>query len=170
MYSLNFEMMIQALQLFRPTGEFRALVSPQPALKEGGQAVLTVQNGTITSCFILNKAGQKIYHDAEASYLLPRLGVLDWQLVSSIPTAPEPVKKPDTAPTPIARQASAGAFYPRHRPVPPSRMRTWTMLHRSVYGLADGTRSSEQIAALLSRSPRAIEQVLHDLQAFGAIE
>jgi len=163
-------MMTQVLQQFRSTGEFRAYISPQPALKEGGQAVLMVQDGIIASCFILNRAEQKIYHDREANRLLSRLGVLDWKLTPSTPTASKAVKDSIPASVPVVGSTSRRAFYPRHRPVSAAQMRTWTMLHRSVYGLADGTRSSEQIAALLSRPPLTIEQVLHDLQAVHAIE
>ena len=161
--------MTEVLQQFRPTGEFRAHISPQPALKEGGQAVLIVHNGTITSCFILDKAGRKIYHDEETGRLLSRLGVLDWQLAPSTSTASEPMKGAGSPPV-AARPVGTKIFYPRHLPVPLSQMRTWTMLQRSVYGLADGTRSSEQIAALLSRPPHIIEQVLRELQAFRAID
>jgi hypothetical protein len=49
-------------------------------------------------------------------------------------------------------------------------MRPWTVLQRSVYLLADGTRSIEQIAALLSRPPQIIEQTLRELQALSAID
>jgi hypothetical protein len=167
-YSLKFEMMVQVLQQFGPTGEFRAHIPPQSALREGGQAVLIVRNGTITSCFILNRNGQKIYHNVEASRLLSRLGVLDWQLAPSTSTATEAVQ--DVRPASAARPASTVASYPRHRPVPQLQMRTWTVLQRSVYVLADGTRGIEQIAALLSRPSHAIEQALRDLQAFNAIE
>jgi hypothetical protein len=169
-YSLNFEMMTEVLQQFRPTGEFRAYVSPQAALKEGGQAVLIVHNGTITSCFILDRAGRKIYHDEETGRLLSRLGVLDWQLAPSTSTASEPMKNASSASVSTAKLVSTRIFYPRHLPVPLSQMRTWTILQRSVYGLADGTRHIEQIAALLSRPSHTIERIVRDLQKIHAIE
>jgi len=157
MYSLKYEMMLQVLHQLGSSGEFRADIPSQAALKEGGVVILRVLGGKVISCIIANKHGQKLYHDADAERLLPRFGILDWQLIS--PAVPEmkPVeKKEDLIPM-------------RHIVVPPAEIHSWAPLQRSVYLLADGTRTVEQIAKLLSRPVQTIEQILHYFETSGII-
>jgi hypothetical protein len=172
LYSLKYEMMVQIVRQFKYSGQFRADILAQVALKEGGQAILIVNEGRITSCFILNKYGQKLYTDMDAVSLLLRLGVLDWQLVSS-PAPPSISKEMAQSSLPSIATRSAGTNFSmrlRHVPVQQSQIRTWSTLQRSVYALADGTRSIEQIAILLSRPLDMIEQVMRLLQESGVVE
>lgn len=169
MYSLEYGTMTQVLRQLGFSGEFHAKVSSQPALREGGEVVLLVQNGNVISCFIFNKKGQKLYHDVEAQRLLPKLGILDWQLTSSSfsPTAnsvPPPAALP-VNPTPSQKIGPI----PQRRSVPEAQMRTWSMLERSVYSLVDGKHSIEQIATLLSRPISTIEQIIHKFEVSGVI-
>jgi hypothetical protein len=163
MYSLEYETMIQVLRQLGYSGEFHADVSSQATLKEGGRVVLLVRSGNVISCFILNKNGQKVYHDAETLRLLPRLGILDWKLVSSTSA------KSSTGPLRAKPVERNEPFIPRRFLVPETRIRSWSTLQRSVYFLVDGIRSTEQIAILLSRPLPTIEQVIHDFEAFGVI-
>jgi hypothetical protein len=169
MYSLEYKMMLQALRQLGSSGEFHADIPPQAALREGGYIILHVQNGNVVSCFILNKKGQKLYHNAEAQRLLPKLGILDWQLVSSTPPKPAspnpPIAVPDVKPV-----HGDEDFIPQRRMVSPAQMRTWSTLERSVYSLADGTRTIEQIAKLLSRPKEIIGQVIHNFEISRVIE
>jgi predicted transcriptional regulator len=48
-------------------------------------------------------------------------------------------------------------------------MRSWSPIHKLVYGLADGTRSVAEIAEQLSATLKTIEEVLRDLQSIGVI-
>src|SRR5579884_1751526 len=82
MYNLTYEMMVQTLRQFAYTGEAHADIPARSALKGGGRAVLVVQNGNLTGCFIFNKGKQKLYEGTEAQLMLTRLNVLDWNLVS----------------------------------------------------------------------------------------
>jgi hypothetical protein len=168
MYSLEYRMLVQVLRQLRYSGEFHADVPPQAALREGGQVVLHVQNGNVISCLILNRYGQKLYHDAETQRLLPALGILDWKLASSTSSrTANPVTPPAV---PVAKPEQRNRqFIPRRLLVPEAQMRTWSTLERSVYFLADGTHSIEQIAMLLSRPPATIEQVIRNFQASGVI-
>ncbi len=161
MYSLAYEMLVQALRQFRYSGEVHANVSTQTPLKGGGRVVLAVQDGTVTACFIFDKNGHKVYENANALPILARLGVLDWRLMPS--SSPEVM---GTTHTPGTR----AAFYPDRLTVPQSQIRNWSALHRSVYILADGTHSVEQIAHLLSRSQQIVEQTIGDLQSIGGIK
>ena len=169
MYSLDYNMVIQVLQQFRYSGEVHADIPLQAKLREEGRVILMVYNGIVRSCFILDRNGRKLYHDAEAQRVLLKLGVLEWKLVpftSSPPT--EPAHPPPIAPP---RNSSSGThFYPRRLAVSQAQMRTWSVLQRSVYLLSDGTRNQEQISTLLSRPLTLIEQAIFQLQQLGAIE
>ena len=90
MYSLIYDMLVPVLRQFHYSGEVNADISPRSKMQEGGQITLIVQKGEVRSCVILNKSGQKVYHDQEAYHLVSRLGVLDWKLVpsSSPPSLP----------------------------------------------------------------------------------
>jgi len=165
MYSLEYRMMVQVLRQLGYSGEFHADVPPQAALRGGGGAVLIMHRGNVASCFILDKYGQKIYHDEEAAYLLSSCGILDWRL------APSTSGRRATAPG-----ASTTKPLEYNRPPIPyrlaiseSQMRTWSPLERSVYILCDGTHSVEQIAALLSRPLSMIGLILYRLEISGAI-
>lgn len=182
MHSLDFEMMAGVLQQFNYSGEAHADIPAQATIRGGGQVILAVKDGRIVSCVILNDSGQKLYHDQQASRLLVKLGRLDWELVPfSSPSLSSPPATP--APTlpafqPPAKQPVQANFvqrnrpprHPRRLPVSQTQLNTWSMRHRSVYMLCDGTRSSEHIAALLSRPHNLVEQTLNELRLSGAIE
>jgi hypothetical protein len=181
-YSLDYNMVIQVLQQFRYSGEVHADVPLQVKLREGGRVILMVYNGVVRSCFILDRNGQKLYHDAEAQRLLPKLGVLEWKLVPfTSPPLTKPAYPPSIAPpftkpayppsiAPPRNPSNGAHFYPRRRDIPQAQMRIWSVLQRSVYLLSDGTRNQEQIAALLSRPLNLIEQTISELQQLGVIE
>lgn len=157
MYSLAYRMMVQVLHQLGYSGEFHADMSSQAALRGGGQAVLTVQNGNVVSCFILDKYGQKVYHNAEAISLLSSCGILEWKLVPSNTARMSAPAENTRRPIPI------------RLPVFEVQMRSWSDLERSVYILCDGEHSAEQIASSLSRPLSTIEPVLYKLEASGAI-
>jgi hypothetical protein len=161
-------MLVKVLHQLGPSGEFHADVPSRAALRGGGRVILLVQNGNVVSCFIFNKNGQKLYHDNEAQRLLLTFGTLDWKLVSSTATkAVDPVTPP-----PVQRAKPAernGHFLPQRLMVSGTQLHAWPTLERSVYLLADGTRSIEQIATLLSRPIMTIEQVIHNFEVAGVI-
>jgi hypothetical protein len=183
MYSLEYGMMIRVLHQLKSSGEFHADVPPQAALKSGGHIVLFMQSGNVVSCLIFNSNGQKLYHDAEAQRLLPKLGVLEWKRASSTPSntfnpnTPNTItNKPNTfdpITPPVAPKANYTErkrhFNPRRLRVSETQMRSWSILERSVYSLADGVHSIEQIATLLSRPTTVIEQIIQNFEASGII-
>src|SRR5689334_20578708 len=179
-------MMVQMLQQFGYSGEVHADISSQAVLKGAAKVVMAVHDGTVLSCLILNRKGQKLYHDMEAQFIISRLGELEWQLISSSSpaAAPKTVKPPGPPPATV-KPPGPLSIGPPQRPVPvsmaalsrprrraqaQSQISNWPALQRSVYLLADGARTIEQIAKLLSRHPDVIGQAVRDLQAFGAIE
>ncbi len=169
MYSLDYDMVVQVLHQFQYSGEVHADVLPQARLREGGRVVLIVSNGIVGSCFILDRNGQKLYHNAEAQRHLPKFGVLQWKLIPF--TSPLPTKSAHAAPIAQPIDTSRDVHIsPRRLAVPQAQMRAWTVLQRSVYLLCDGTRTQEQIAVLLSRPLSLIEQTISELQRLGVIE
>ena len=172
MYSLSYEMMIQVLRQLGSSGEFHADIPSQAALREGGRVVLQVQSGNVVFCFIFNKSGKKLYHDGDAQRLLLRLGILDWKLAP--PAHTMPLRDANLGLPVVEEKKSVEKRHrdliPKRRRVPEATMRTWPTLERSVYSLADGTRTIEQIAKLLSRPVEAVEQVVHTFEVSGVIE
>ena len=170
MYSLSYDMMIQVLRQLGSSGEFHADIPSQGVLREGGHVVLHVQSGNVVSCFIFSKTGKKLYHNGEAQRLLPRLGILDWKLTS--PTQDIPLRDANLVPPVVAGTRSVeryGDLIPQRRMVPEAMIRSWPTLERSIYSLADGTRTVEQIAKLLSRPIDAVERVIHTFEVSGVI-
>lgn len=171
MYNLTYEMMVQALRQFAYTGEAHAEIAARSALKGGGRAVLAVQNGNLTGCFIFNKGKQKLYDGIEAQQMLTQLNVLDWNLVSpSSSPAGTRSYQPGTPSQAAKEPDRRTSFCPRRLILSQSQTRTWPPLHRSVYFLADGMHTIEQIATLMSCSQQAVEQAIRDLQIIGGIE
>lgn len=167
MHSLRYEVIIQMLQQFDYSGEAHASIAPSTLLREGGNAILVAQNGRITASMILHRNGKKLYDGTEAQYLLSRMGILEWQLVE-IPASSAPLQTGITMPALPAGRVDA--FYPHRVPVSSSKIHEWPKLQRSVYLLADGARSIDNIAKLLSCSKTLVEQSVHNLQLLGAIE
>jgi hypothetical protein len=168
MYSLDYRTLARVLQQLGSSGEFHADVPSQTALRGGGKAILFVQSGKVISCLILNKNGQRLHHDNEAQRLLLTFGTLNWILVPSTSSKTASTVTPPSIPR--AKPAeNNGNTISRRLMVPEARLRAWSTLERSVYFLADGTHSIEQIATLLSRPVTTIEQVIHDLGVAGVI-
>jgi len=159
-------MVVRVLQQLRSSGEFQATVPPHAKLKNGGEAILQVKNGAVTSCLILNKDGQKAYHDDDAQRVLLTFGVLDWQLVTAMPSRPAGALS-TTARNVLAERSQRRI--PQRLKVSEEQYRNWPALERSVYFLADGAHSIEQIAQILSRPEAAIEQIVHNFEAHGVI-
>ncbi len=168
MYSLDYRTLVGVLQQLGSSGEFHCDLPSLATLRGGGKAILFVQSGKVISCLILNKDGQRVHHDNEAQRLLLMLGTLDWELIPSTSSkTASPVTPP---PIPRVKPAKNSThLIPRRLMVPDAQLRTWSTLERSVYFLADGTHSIEQIAMLLSRPVKTIEQVIQNLEAAGVI-
>jgi hypothetical protein len=102
--------------------------------------------------------------------------------LSIIPTR---VINPQTKPVPSAPTTDSQSIIPtrvinpqtRHTISRPRRivaltqwqMRPWRDMHKQVYSLADGKKSVTEIAVLLSTTPEAIKEVLHDLQSIRVV-
>jgi hypothetical protein len=164
MYSLKYEMMIQVLQMLAYSGELQANIPSQAVLREGGRVVLLVKKVKVISCLIFDKNGHKLYDDAQAQRQLLKFGIVDWQLVSSAESQTASSVLPEAIPAQRERD-----FIPQRLPGYQTQMPTWSILERSVFSLADGTRTIEQIAMLLSRPIQTIVEVIYKLAKSGVI-
>ena len=89
-------------------------------MRDGGKVVLTVKDGHIISCLILDKLGQKVSYGQGVSPLLAKLGVLEWDLITyliiSIQHNPGPV-----TPAPKGMTPPPGGMTPPLRGMTPPR-------------------------------------------------
>jgi hypothetical protein len=151
------------MRAHKKTGHLYAdLPSGVPSLREPCRVEIALKEGNIVSCSIISNrsiflTGDKAYQE------LIRMGPVRWTFVPQSPTtllagsASRPVEKREAAP-------------PRRiGTVEQWQMRSWKRMHKLVYGLADGMRRVEEIAELLSTTPEAIKEVLHDLQSMHVI-
>jgi hypothetical protein len=168
MHSLRYEVILQMLQQFGYSGVAHATIAPFVLLREGGRAILIAQDGKITTSLIVHKNGRKLYDGMEAQNILSRLGRLEWELVETYPLSAPPPRGTPLPVTPMEKRTDT--FYPRRVSVPSYTVHQWTRQLRSVYLLADGTHSIEQIGRLLSYSKALVEESLQRLRSLGAIE
>jgi hypothetical protein len=171
MYRLDFETMRQVMHAHHKTGLLYAdLPAGAVGLSEPCQVEIVLQAGVIVSCFFVSRSGRRI-KDEEAPQKLTRLGKLDWTFVPQEDARTEalpitPFTLPELAQTPSREHAG---FPQRLRHLKQREMVGWSRLHRMVFALADGTRSIEKIADMLSTSPENVRSVLRDLQFIGVI-
>jgi hypothetical protein len=71
--------------------------------------------------------------------------------------------------TRVALPSQAGLQIPQRSARAKREVMAWPRKHRYVFALVDGSRSAWQIAALLRQPPRAVEEILNELQVMGAI-
>lgn len=163
MYTLDIETMRQIMQAHKKTGHLHAdLPSGVPKLREPCHVEIALEAGNIVSCSIASSRGLLLTGD-KAYQELTRLGRLHWTFVlQSLP-----VTQPGLATHAVEKKAISRPR--RIVVVEPWQMRLWQRMHKLVYGLADGKRNVTEIAALLSTTPEAIEEVLRDLQSIRVI-
>ena len=163
MYTLDIETMRQIMQKHKQTGHLHAdLPSGVPSLRETCHVEIALKDGKMVSCSIASSqhllTGDKAYKE------LTRLGRIHWTFVPSSP----PVTQPRLPSHSLEKKA-------RSRPrriveVEPWQMRSWPRQHKLVYELTDGTRNVQEIAKLLSTTPKEIEEILIDLQRILVIQ
>jgi hypothetical protein len=149
------------------------------------QGQFQLNNGTVISCALLNKAdGRLVLTNEDALAWITRQGKLSWHLEEAapplepafqllppggetprggrhreeyLPPPPLPRNQPGTIPqrTPKGKLVPGNTFASRE--------------HRQVFALVDGQRTIEEIAQLLHRPSDFIISVLQELRAAGFI-
>lgn len=160
MYTLDFETMKQVMQEHQKTGILYAdLPTGSAGINEPCRVEVKIMAGKVASCSIVTGSGRRLT-EKESVQKLSRLGQLYWTFVPQQEVSDRP-----------AFPASAQRVILPQRTVylEQWQMRSWPRLHRSVFALADGTRSVPKIAGILSTSLDLVEKALSDLQSIGVI-
>ena len=161
MYNLDFDTIKQVMKEHRKTGKLSS-ETPMGIADIPGPCSIEVilKDGVAVSYFITGSDGHRLAVKEPAQHLA-RLGHLQWTFTA---------QDESRARTSISAAPSAVSSFPQRTvSLNPGQMRSWTRLHRMVYALADGTKSVERIAAMLSTTPDQVEKALIDLQAIGAV-
>lgn len=163
MYTLDLVTIMQIMQAHRKTGRLQAdLPAGIPKLREPCRVEIALEAGNISSCAIISKRGSLLTRD-EAYQKMVHLGRIRWTFVPQNSSV-QPLESANRVPgkAVVSRPYRVGL-------IEQEQMRSWRLMHKMVYGLADGTRTIEEIAGLLSATPETIEGVLHDLQSMRVI-
>lgn len=162
MYTLDFETIRQVMQAHQKTGSLSATTPPGvTSLRETCHVEITIMAGDIVSCTIVGTSGRRLTGERAIQELF-RLGQLSWTFT--------PQQESSTQP-------ALPAVAPGEIPIFPQRivhLERWQMsslprLHRTVFALADGTKSATKIAEILSTSPDLVDKALNDMQSMGII-
>src|SRR5690348_5864879 len=139
--------MRQMMQKYKKTGYLQAdLPSGVRGLRDSCRVEITLKAGEMVSCSISSSRGILLTGD-KAYQELTRQGRIHWTFVSSSPLV--------TQTSPVRALEKNMTLHPRRVVVVEQlQMRTWSPMHKLVYGLADGTRSVAEIAEQLSTTPR----------------
>lgn len=162
MYNLDFETMKQVMQEHQRTGYLYSDVPSGVAGVPGPCRIeINIKAGTVVSCSIVGNGGQRVTGKDSVKHIA-RLGRLKWIFTpqAEITTASIPV-------TPVPEEVPL--FPTRSVYLEQWQMQSWPRMHRTVFALADGSRSIVKIAEILSASPDVVEKTLRDLQSIGVI-
>jgi len=162
-YNLDFETIKQMMQAYQQTGFLSAEVpSGVASLREPCRIEVNIMSGLITSCTIVGNSGQRMTGKKTVQEI-SRLGRLNWTFTPKSEAVTQPEQ---SALTPGERYV-----FPRRTTIrlEQRQMQNLSRLHRAVFALADGTKSSTKIAEMLSTSPDLVDKALNDLQSIGVI-
>ncbi len=163
MYNLDFETIKQVMQEHQKTGYLYAdLLTGDTGMSEACHAEVRLQVGKVVSCAIVGSSGNRL-SERESVKKIARMGRLKWTFT--------PYEENTLAPN------SGLLFAPEEIPILPRRtvnldqwqMQSWPRLHRMIFALSDGTRSTIKIAEVLSVAPEQVDSALRDLQSINVI-
>lgn len=162
MYILDFETIRQVMQAHQKTGSLYATTpSGIASLRESCQIEINITAGDIISCTIVGTSGRRVTGEKAIQELF-RLGQLNWTFTPQQESVPRSTL-PAFAPGQI--------FFVPQRIVHLERWQLSSLprLHRTVFSLADGTKSATKIAEILSTSPDLVDKALNDMRSMGII-
>lgn len=162
MYTLDFETIRQVMQAHQKTGSLHAeMPAGIASLREPCRIEINILAGAIISCNILGTSGRRLTGEKAVQEVF-RLGQLNWTF-----TPQQEVVTRQESPTYVPPEIFS---FPRRI----AHLERWQMaslsrLHRTVFALADGTKSAAKIAGILSTSPDLVDKALNDMQSMGII-
>jgi hypothetical protein len=162
MYTSSLTELLRVLQVSQATC---TIFTGGPQAGEPWQAQLTLSQGQVTSCQVLQSAdGQLLLTDSAALQWLASQGSHSWDQVDVPPRMVLPTRR-----TPQTEPLMPEAVPQRLEALELAESHTWSRKQRQVFGLVDGTRSIERIAMLLRQPLDLVLDLVRDLQARGAI-
>ena len=173
-YPLDLTTLLHILSRQKQTGKLFAEVRI-PGSRKLGCAYLSLYNGNadISSCIIVVDENS-VLTDREAFEYLKKLGTLEW--VYTAQNISKPLPPASSSPVPASSSQdnafSTTSFPVRVRVVTVEEFITWGSMHRlyrSVYNMADGRRTIEDIAAVLGKSVEAVGEILFFLLKHGVV-
>lgn len=193
MYTIDLLTILQLLREFRRSGILRTEIPAGLArLKQPCFVVIELLRGEVIACHVKDSKGQTLLSEQNAFEAVSAAGKLNWvfdtvpeyelsgrqprgrPLPGSVQTSPlttGPLQTPPALPVaPRTGNLPYRARVPRRLlQLSQAEVSAWPRKHRQVYVLIDGMRSVEKIAAMLSAPSQAVEEVLQEIQATGAI-
>jgi hypothetical protein len=166
-YLLDLTTLMQMLSRQQQTGELLASRVHLPGLNELCQAHLDLIEGTIHSCVIRTMTGTILVQGDNAVAVLARL-VLKWNWTVH---QTEPLASQTPRPHSYSNTRDDAYLIPyKAERINQTELNALSRTHRKVFGLIDGTRSTQRIAEFLSSSERAeLPTILRDLRSKGLI-
>jgi hypothetical protein len=162
-YLLDLTTLIPMLSRQQQSGELLASRVHIPGMNELCQAHLDLVEGTIQSCVIRTMTGNVLAQGDNAVAVLARL-VLKWNWTVH-QTEPLSSQTPRPRSQPNTRDDAYLIPYKAER-INLTELNALSRTHRKVFGLIDGTRSTQRIAEFLSGAERAdLPTILRDLRS-----
>lgn len=155
---------VAIIESLKGSPERVSLQAHLPALpglsREACLAEVVVGQGLLSQCTIVTQTGHCLSHGQEALARLQQLGPVEWRLVvaSSEPSVGPPVEQN------LLRRGPQIEQVPRRNAVLLSQIHELPFELRRVWLLVDGTRTVEELASLLGKSPSDVFGLLLALQ------
>lgn len=162
MYNLDFETMKHVMREHQKTGYLYADVpAGTVGLAEPCRIEVRLQAGTAISCCIVGSSGNRL-NEKESIKKIDRMGRLKWTFM--------PQEESSASPDPSLFVPEEIAVFPRRVAfLEQWQMQSWPRLHRMIFALSDGTRSTVKIAEVLSVTIEQVDSALRDLQSINVI-
>jgi hypothetical protein len=164
MYMLDFETMQQVMQAHQMTGSLTAEAATGViGFHEPCRIGISIKEGMMISAAIIGHNSGRSLTGKDVLNALSRLGRVRWDFVAQPTKTTQPL--PPEAFVPVEK-----IFIPQRIVMLDQRqMQSWPRLHRVIFSMADGSKSTQKIAFLLSASQPTVDKVLSELQSIGII-
>lgn len=169
MVSVDYATLYQIIRQSLYTGIFYAQISASRS-RPGGEVELYIQNGEVLACFFTSTQGQRYKWDNWEALLSP-LGTLNWDS-KDLPTSEPP--QPSSAFNGYRLSSSPSGPHTSGIPyqeatLTQAQLSQLPISCRNVYFLVNGSRTIEDIAQTLGRSPQEISQIIEYLSRLGSV-
>ncbi len=168
MYRIDLKTILRILA--HQSGKLDTTLDYIPGFRERCRAQLLLVEGNVVSCSIEGR-DRNLLSGHEALRVLQDMGVLKWTYTPTPQSNPSPhvalLEAPSSRQVPEIHPLS---FPTRIRLVEQQEFTSWPRLQRSIYNLADGSKSVEALVRVLSQPYERIVEALSALRIKGVID